>query len=272
VEAAVSGTSRPTSRKAVKGFQNRYVAFVDILGFRSIIERMREEPRPFRTIRDTLKIVARQATTLNKYRSEFNKQRRARLSKGGVSFVGDMHLEMTVFSDSFVISDTSPAWHVLAAVQAVASRFLEEGILTRGGVVRGAAYHRGQVLFGPAINEAYQLETEVARYPRIVVAPDVVQAAWGYHSGLCREKLFVEDADGCWFINVLSPKLSDWDPLSDESTERDERSYRRRIRCMLIDLMDRSTGKPAHRSKVAWLIHQFNAQATNAKIGVVDFA
>lgn len=104
------------------------------------------------------------------------------------------------------------------------------------------------------------------------MARDVVEAAWGYHSGLCREKLFVQDADGCWFINVLSPKLSDWDALTHESAERDERQYRRRIRSVLIDLMKRSAGNPAHQSKVAWLVHQFNASVPGDEINADDLA
>jgi hypothetical protein len=80
---------------------------------------------------------------------------------------------MTAFSDCYVLSEVFPAWHVVAAVQALGSRLLAEGILTRGGVVQGGAYHNGRVLFGPGIVEAYNLEREVAKYPRIVVSEEV---------------------------------------------------------------------------------------------------
>jgi hypothetical protein len=240
-------------------FEKRYVALVDVLGFKSLIARMNAEPRLFRTIRDALKVVDKQSRAFRKYRTTFNAERRARVEAGGVSFVGDMRLQMTAFSDSFVVSDTRPAWHVLAAVQALASHFLRQGILTRGGVVCGPAYHRGQVLFGPAINDAYFLETDVARYPRIVVAPDVVTATWGYHKGVCRENLLRRDTDGCWFVNVLSPALSHWEALSVPSAESDDRRFRRRIRRILIELLQKAGTNAAHRSKVAWLINHFNS-------------
>ena len=36
---------------------NRFIAFVDILGFSSLVERMRQEPRLFSTVRDALRVI-----------------------------------------------------------------------------------------------------------------------------------------------------------------------------------------------------------------------
>ena len=88
-----------------------------------------------------------------------NKEASARRTyvRAPLLFMGDTNLQMTAFSDCYVLSEVSPAWHVLAAVQALGARFLKEGILTRGGVVHGKAYHNGRVLFGPGIVDAYSL-------------------------------------------------------------------------------------------------------------------
>lgn len=249
-------------------FVKRFVALVDILGFKSIVDRMHDDPGLFRTVRDMLKTAARQATRFDKYRAKFNPARRD--PRRSISFVADMRLEMTAFSDSFVVSDTHPAWHVLAAVQAIGSHFLEAGIMTRGGIVRGDAYHRGQVLFGPAVNEAYKLEHEVARYPRILVAPDVVKSAWGYHRDLCKGRLFVRDADGSWFVNVIAPTLSGWDALSKRSAAKDELTHQLRVREALMKLPKTAKANPAHLSKVMWLINQFNATAGTEAIDILD--
>jgi hypothetical protein len=251
-------------------FELRYVAFVDVLGFKTLVDRMATDRRLFQTVRDALKAVAGQAQSFQTYRKGFNAERRARMRAGGISFVGDMRLQMTAFSDSFVVSDTRPAWHVLAAVQALGSHFLRKGILTRGGVVHGPAYHRSQVLFGPAINDAYHLETEVARYPRILVAPDVVSDVWGYHSGLCRGNLLRRDADGCWFVNVLTPALSDWDALLVADVDKDDRPFRRRIRKVLMEVLAGTANNPAHRSKVVWLANQFNTATETNPIPIED--
>ncbi len=71
---------------------------------------------------------------------------------------------MTAFSDCYVLSESSSfeSWRVLAAVQKRGADFLKEGILTRGAVVLGKAYHNGPVLFGQGIVDAHNWESEVA--------------------------------------------------------------------------------------------------------------
>ena len=52
---------------------------------------------------------------------------------------------------------------------------LDEGILLRGGITVGdVALSYGQ-LFGPAVIRGYELENQVARFPRIVVGTEVLQ-------------------------------------------------------------------------------------------------
>jgi hypothetical protein len=44
------------------------------------------------------------------------------------------------------------------------------GMLVRGGLSRGKLYHRGRVVVGEAMVDAYRLESEVARHPLVVVS------------------------------------------------------------------------------------------------------
>jgi hypothetical protein len=185
-------------------FQKRFIAFVDILGFANIVARMPRDQHLFETARDALKDLDRQARLVQRYRREHREKRRDKIRKGEVSLVPDTNLQMTAFSDCYVLSEVSPAWHVIAAVQALGSRFLTEGILTRGAVVLGKAYHNGRVLFGPGIVEAYNLEQEVAKYPRILVSEDVCKEVRGYHQGVWEGHLLKQDVDGCWFVNLLT--------------------------------------------------------------------
>jgi hypothetical protein len=213
-------------------FQARFIAFVDILGFSSIVERMSREDRLFTAVRDALKRLDSQARGVQLYRRERREKRHATVHKGKVPLVGETNLQMTAFSDCYVLSAVSPAWHVLAAVQALGSSFLAEGILTRGAVVHGKAYHNGRVLFGPGIVEAYTLESEVAKYPRILVTESVREEVLGYHEGLWKGRLLKRDVDGCWFVNLLVPSASSWAPLSGLEVQPDLQSPRVAIRCM----------------------------------------
>lgn len=54
-------------------------------------------------------------------------------------------------------------------------KLLQNAIVFRGGVSYGEVFYEKQnnILFGPAINQAFQLEDKQAKTPRILVSPDV---------------------------------------------------------------------------------------------------
>jgi hypothetical protein len=252
-------------------FKKRYIAFVDILGFRSVVERMSSEDRLFTTVRDALKDVVRQSQQVQKYRRHQREKREATRRKGTAPLSTETNLQMTAFSDCYVISEVSPAWHVLAAVQALGAHLLTEGILTRGAVVHGRAYHNGQVLFGPGINDAYTLEAEVAKYPRILVTDAVRKEVQGYHEGRWEGQLLKHDLDGCWFVNLLVPSASVWHLLSGLAIQqKDVKSHLRNVRKSLVRAWNRAHGNLAHESKVWWLIHRFNQVAAAEGIDRIE--
>jgi hypothetical protein len=51
-------------------FKNRFVAFVDILGFQDIVQRMATTPELFDTVRDALTTIRDQSNAFGKYRAE----------------------------------------------------------------------------------------------------------------------------------------------------------------------------------------------------------
>lgn len=231
-------------------FQSRFIAFVDILGFSEIVNRMASDGGLFATMRDALEILDTQSQEFQRYRRE---RRTKHLSKTS--------LQMTAFSDCYVLSEVDSAWRVLAAVQALGSRFLAEGILTRGGVVKAQAYHNKRVLFGPGIVEAYRLESEVAKYPRILVSEDVRKEIWAYHEDRWNKELLKRDVDGCWFVNLLVPSASSWSALSGLQDQQDTIAHLERVRRALKNRWADAKGNPAHMSKVWWLVHRFNQVA-----------
>ncbi len=177
---------------------------------------------------------------------------------------------MTAFSDGYVLSDRYKAWRVVAAAQALASRFLAKGILTRGAIVHREAYHRGRILFGPAIIEAYQLERKAANYPRILVTESVRSAIWSYHAGSHWQKnLLKSDSDGRWFVNLLVPSRSSWKPLSN-APEPQIRAHLRRVRDGLILAIELAKGQSEHLLKVKWLVKQFNQVSKDERLQRID--
>ena len=92
--------------------------------------------------------------------------------------VMDKHFDLVVtqFSDSFVISapaDNPASCNLLfRALRLINVQFFFGlGMLMRGGLSIGNLVHRrGGALFGPAMNEAYAIESKAAVYPRVVVS------------------------------------------------------------------------------------------------------
>ena len=68
-------------------------------------------------------------------------------------------------------------------------KFLAEGLVFRGGIAFGDVYcekERG-ILFGPAVNAAYQLENKVAIYPRIVIEESVAVSVVSHWNSIAEE-------------------------------------------------------------------------------------
>jgi len=187
-------------------------------------------------------------------------------------------VEMSAFSDCFVISDYGPlAFTVIARVQELAFTLLEEeGVLCRGGIVEDRLHHSHGVAFGPALVRAHELETRVASYPRIVVEEAFAQryltweaqiqqyvqappAAASVLSGLSYPKLLKRDGDGCYFVDLFVP-IPDVVP---NGWNLDGVRWPRRFRRVRSRLAERlretaSNGKPDHLAKIRWLIARFN--------------
>jgi len=243
----------------VPSFEDRVVAYVDILGFREVVKAAQNDVKLFALIRDVLTTIEQQVR-----RFEHDREHRSALDPAAKFLWDPPAAEMTAFSDCYLISDQpSRAWTVFAAVQALGSGLLSHNILTRGAVVFGPAYHSGQIAFGPAICEAYDVERKQARFPRIVVS-DQARAEieweneWMWHNRLLRR-----DDDGRSFINVLTPPISRWASLSETPsvTAGDTNGFLAPIRSFLLRRLQDAAGTPDHFEKVSWLSRQFNCAA-----------
>ena len=162
---------------------DRFVAFIDILGFRDFIERMfNDEPELFGTLLEAL--------------------------ESANSMAGERDPEnvraISAFSDSVVISEGGPfgTAGLLAYVRAFAGQLIRRGILCRGGIAQGRTYHAGGIVFGEGLLRAYDLERDVAKVPRIVIADEVAPSIqFLIDDPIPRLK---RDKDGRLFVNVFN--------------------------------------------------------------------
>ena len=135
------------NNKAV--YEKRIVAFMDILGFSTMVEDSKVDTTMRRKIKKATEIV----------RESFRPS--------------DEDRKVTTFSDSAVVSyklkSTASLFYLLMDIIHLQLDLGNLGIMIRGGIATGDCYHDGRIIFGPAMNEAYRLESKVAKWPRVVI-------------------------------------------------------------------------------------------------------
>lgn len=140
-------------------YEDRYVAFLDILGWSSVIEESIGDHELTQGLGVSLNYI----------------QMRERINRV-IKVPQDM--QITHFSDCIAIS-TNAARHItfsmlLETVRDIAQNFLRMGFLFRGGISKGKLLHKGNMIYGPALIRAYELECKEAITPRILIDDGIV--------------------------------------------------------------------------------------------------
>lgn len=222
-------------------YDERIVAFIDILGFGNLVDRLEGEPELHSKLQEALKTAG-------------NYRRRA-----GDPQYAQAHLEASVFSDSIVLS--SKPEHIDYVVRSCAglqSQLLEIGVISRGGISTGKTFHEDDVLYGSGMIKAYRLETDVAIYPRIVIDPELLP----HMSDGIRAIYLSIDNDGVWFIDQFAEGLipSGVEQLLEDGWDPNDVALRQLEELIATEV--ESTNIPNHKMKWQWLERQ-RSEAAN---------
>ena len=139
--------------------KNCFVAFIDILGAKEL---MCGNPK------DALNIVH------NAYDDAINMILR-------IYSTGNRYVKTKIFSDNIVISvqytkdnEKYRLFILLILCAYFQERLLAYNILMRGGISRGDFFIDNTMVWGEALVKAYQIESQIAIYPRIVIEPKLI--------------------------------------------------------------------------------------------------
>lgn len=163
-------------------YENRAVLFLDILGFSDLVQSGKEH-----RLLGALQHVQGRALEVQK--------------QGKMNF--------TAFSDCVVVSapfeDGLGALRIIRYAKFLALDLLARRLLTRGAVVMGQLYHEGDIVLGPALIDAYRLESKKALYPRILVTNNLREslARWLQIHHSSREEYFRQDLDGSFHVDLF---------------------------------------------------------------------
>jgi hypothetical protein len=190
-------------------YENRIICFLDILGFQRLINRTINPDGS-----DNISEIQTLTSALNNIR-EFT-------APNVVHGVENTKV-VTQFSDciafSFLITEESGIFSSLLEIQWICLNLVYKKILCRGGIAVGKLIHTTELLFGPALIDAYKLESQCANYPRVILPETIIDL-----SGICKarhhtpeqEKKYVmsclgKDSDGMYYVDYFSSIQSELD-------------------------------------------------------------
>lgn len=241
----------------VQQYQDRYCAFVDILGFRQLIEQLRENVDSFEALHHLLK--------------------RVHGAKSGAAVdADDTDFRAQSISDAVAISTAVSGIglnQLFRSLQFLSLDLLSEGYFVRGAVVRAPLYHDDQTVFGQALVRAFHFESEVARYPRIVVTREVREDMLSYigrtiGNGASKDvyppmEILRQSSDGPMYLDVLQPVVSllhKADSAVRMLTESEKVLHQRynRIKDKIRERYEEAMDNPRHFEKVRWFARYWN--------------
>lgn len=184
-------------KKKLVCYEKRIIAFIDILGFKNIV-RNENECEKINAILKIPYLIRRDASPKI-------------LKLSGVM--------MTSISDSIVISvkinDPSAMNKIVRIVSVLAQSLLSyAGLLLRGGISLGKIVHDEEIVYGPGLVNAYELESKLAIYPRIIISEKDLDEIVHQHKQISAKNHYEEfkkDKDGILYLDIF--KLSNENEL-----------------------------------------------------------
>lgn len=239
-------------------YENRVTAFIDILGFKDLLSETvgknnNDNPEKIEEIFSAYKSI-RDVWNLDTSKEKFIK-------------VPQNSKLITSFSDCLVISfdvkERSEVFYTLLELKWMIMRLIYQGILCRGAITYGKLIHTEKVLFGPALAEAYLLESKAALYPRVILHKDIIDLAGEFPLQTNSSddeiqsvmSLLEKDSDGMYYIDYFDKAQPE---LNDPEYDFPEYIYKigQKIRKGLMG--SSSTYKADLKVKYRWMKERYN--------------
>lgn len=233
-------------------YHTRYVLYLDILGFREIVNNIEADGVNGRELLDTvLKII-----------NDFILEKE--ITNNTSEMQGDKP-RYTQFSDCLVISTANNAVglkSILTRVMDLPMRLMQKGVFVRGAVVKGLLLHNRDHLLGSGLIKAYEMESRLAKYPRVLISRDVyddaatlVEESMSQWLGdICRR-----DADGLYFVAPFYANTAPSpDPVNSACGWPFAEEHLRIVRSHIEIAFKKHAGNDEICTKYYWLARQLN--------------
>lgn len=189
-------------------YENRICCFIDVLGFSDHIKQ--SVSRDNEDVEDKIKSIFDFINIIEDH-TKFDGIAQSR--------------EVTQFSDSVVISflieERDQIFYTLVNILHLTMNSISRNFLIRGGISFGKLIHNEKMVFGPALVEAYNLESKAAQYPRVILSKSILELGhknslyYSEHETL-EEKFGVivtRDSDDMFYIDYIAKANSELDDI-----------------------------------------------------------
>jgi hypothetical protein len=168
----------------LEGLGFYFISFIDILGFSNMVK-------------SDFESSSKNMTYIKKLFNIYNYTSNLKESILG--------LKIIQFSDSVVLSVPYSEELFSQFISIIAKYQYDlfcEGILCRGGIAYGKHFLHEGFVFSNGLIDAYRIESDVAKYPRIVVSDDLINLI--YKNGEIDKSVpLIKENDGLFFVDFL---------------------------------------------------------------------
>lgn len=240
-------------------FEVRAVGFLDILGFKLLMDRAEASPAGFQELLGI-------KTVLDAHVRFDNAAAAAEVPE-------EVKPRYIFISDSLIVS--APLRHgnenvadglaiVIVKTIQIAQRIMELGYLIRGGISVGSVWHQDQNIFGSGYIDAFQTEQR-AVHPRVMLSRQAAAELWNDPKQIARSLCIGNDS--ALIVDVLHSYY-----LRENAAGLPQEGYFRIVRNHIdANLQRMSLGSP-ERSKWEWMVGFFNDALARHGIAVPPFA
>ena len=193
------------NKKIIK-YEECFVAFLDILGFKNKVFETKNNKSLLNHLIETLRFNQYFTTSDNKKINDGRK----------------IAIRSYFFSDSFVFfmkENDKDLPHLFLIIRYLQDRFWESDLCLRGAITKGNMYwpedKNENIILGPAMIDAYKLESQIAIYPRIILSDSLVDYINNHNikakpisNNPGKLKAFIRRGeDGVYFFDTLHPHI-----------------------------------------------------------------
>lgn len=162
-------------------YTDRYVAFLDLLGFKTQVVSAERDPAKRIRLREILGLV-----------------------RDTLCEIPSVGMRLTCFSDCIVVSTERTAEglrEIFQSIDILTFNLLQYDVLLRGGLVGGGAHHGKDFVYGTAVTRAWELESQYAKAPITLVSQEIIDDVKTYSEPF--EEWLIEDSPQRYFVHYL---------------------------------------------------------------------